>query len=65
MRRSNADTCSFFLKALGMAVGWGERVEGVGRKRPLLKFCDLKGMTFTSICLIPLLCIFRKSKVVS
>ena len=34
------------------------------RKRSLLKFCDLKGMTFNSICLIPLLRIFRKSKVV-
>ena len=33
----------------------------MGRKWPFLKSSDLKGMTFNSICLIPLLHEFRKS----
>ena len=51
MRRSNADTCSFFFKPQGWRWGGGRGQGGIGRKRTLLKFCDLKGMTFTSICM--------------
>ena len=42
------------LSFLSLRDGGGEGEEGrggIGRKRTLLKFCDLKGMTFTSICM--------------
>lgn len=42
-----------FLKPQGWRWGGGEGGGGgVGRKQTLLKCCDLKGMTFTSICMV-------------
>ena len=65
MRRSNADTCSFFFKALGMAVGRGRGWGGGSRSEAdTLKMLRFERNDFYFNMYGPLLRIFRKSKVV-